>query len=207
MAQYYITTVPSSQEDGVPPRLVFDALMEFTPVFSQNLTSYAISDRSVISTHTSENNTTISTSGWVTSSPVAEYENNLAGYDNLEARPIQAYGTLRQWRDEKTELTVSSEYEVFSPVVITSLTPINTGSEAINVSITMEVARRVSYKRVRLIQNVTQEKELDGKNNTSGSSTAQEQDEAGSAVIRLLERFGESTGFGDLGGVVSGGGG
>jgi len=71
----------------------------------------------------------------------------------------------------------------------------------------MEVARRVSYKRVRLIQNVTQEKELDGKNNTSGSSTAQEQDEAGSAVIRLLERFGESTGFGDLGGVVSGGGG
>lgn len=206
MAQYYITTVPSSQEDGVPPRLVFDALMEFTPVFSQNLTSYAISDRSVISTHTSENNTTISTSGWVTSSPVAEYENNLAGYDNLEARPIQAYGTLRQWRDEKTELTVSSEYEVFSPVVITSLTPINTGSEAINVSITMEVARRVSYKRVRLIQNVTQEKELDGKNNTSGS-TPKEEVEEGSAFFRQLERTFGSSGAQDLLENITGGGG
>ena len=71
MPQYYITTVPSASEEGVPARLVFDALTEFSPNFSQRLTSYVISDKSVISTQLSKNNTSIQASGWVSATPVA----------------------------------------------------------------------------------------------------------------------------------------
>ena len=202
MPQYYITTVPSASEEGVPARLVFDALTEFSPNFSQRLTSYVISDKSVVSTQLSKNNTKIQASGWISATPVAQYENNLVGYDDLEARPLQTYELLRQWEDEGVELTVSSEYEIFSPVVITSLTPINTGSEAIRVDLTMEVARRVSYKRVRLIQNVTEDKEKDGKNNTSGSSAKDKIEEDGSLFLKTIENFGNYSGFGDLGSTI-----
>jgi hypothetical protein len=199
MTQYYITTVPSSGEEGVPPRLVFDALTELTPTFGQKLTSYAISDRSNISTNTKKVNTTISASGWISSCPVKEYENNLIRYDDIESRPLQAYELLRKWEDESVELTVSTEYEIFSPVIITKLVPVNTGSDALNVSLNFEVARRVSYKRVRLIQQAAPDKKTDGKNNTSGSSDKTKLDDTGSATLNLLKQFGDSTGLGDRG--------
>lgn len=192
-SRFYITTVASSGEGGTPPNISFDSVTEFTPNFSSKISSYPISDLSQISNHTSKNNPTFQFQGWVSTQPLTSYDNNLVGYSNLSGRPQIAYNVLKAWHDSKTELFIYSEYDNYSPLIITSLTPVSEATDSLKVTMTMEMVRRVGYQRVILVQNMTDNLKKDGSPTASAGNTGKnkENEERRSQVLRLLEGQGK----------------
>lgn len=190
-SKIYITTVPLSSEGGAtPPSVVFDAVLELSPSFSKKVTGYTLSDGSAISNHQTKNNPEFSLTGVVTTQPLTSYDNNLVGYETLPDRPQKAYDQLLQWYNDDTEIVLAYEYDVRSPLAITNLSPVSSGTDSLTFNITFEEVRRATYSRVVLLQNVSNTLEDSGKPATGGRGT--KKDESDSRTWKVFETFSES---------------
>jgi len=190
-SKIYITTVPLASDGGAtPPSVVFDAVLELSPSFSKKLTAYTLSDGSAISNHQTKDNPQFTMTGVITTQPLVSYDNNLIGYETLAERPQKAYDQLLQWYNKDTELVLVYEYDVRSPLAITNLTPVNSGTDSLTFNITFEEVRRATYSRVVLLQNVSNTLEETGKPATGGRGT--KKDESESRTWKILETLSET---------------
>ncbi|CAH9012888.1 hypothetical protein VP277E431_P0058 [Vibrio phage 277E43-1] len=176
-AKVYLTTVPFAKEEGTPPSVVFDAVLSLNPVYSQSITGYTLSDGSPISNHTTGNNNTYSMTGVVTTQPFTPYAKNLIGYETLSDRPQKAYDKLKEWKEKKVDLYLAFEYDTKSPLIITELSPVQNGTDSLTFNITLEEARRVSYARTILVQNVTEDLSQTGAPSVSGKGKTKEKND------------------------------
>ena len=170
-----IAEMPRAQEGENPPSLIFDAVVNTAPSSTARLSKYPISDRTEITNHRVKQNSTLQLTAWMGRSPLQNYENNLVGVENEQSRPQLAYDILKRWDEESVELYIASEYDNFSGYVITKFQPNNQGTDGIRFDITLEQARRVTYARGILIQNLDPVKSVDAKaNDSSGTADAKE---------------------------------
>tara|TARA_Y100001960_G_scaffold311574_1_gene372261 strand:- start:462 stop:1091 length:630 start_codon:yes stop_codon:yes gene_type:complete len=170
-----IAEMPRAQEGENPPSLIFDAVVNTAPSSTARLSKYPISDRTEITNHRVKQNPTLQLTAWMGRSPLQNYENNLVGVENEQSRPQLAYDILKRWDEESVELYIASEYDNFSGYVITKFQPNNQGTDGIRFDITLEQARRVTYARGILIQNLDPVKSVDAKaNDSSGTADAKE---------------------------------
>lgn len=182
----YVTTTASAEEGGVPPSVAFDAVLSFNPSFSQAVTKFTLSDGSFISNHTTRNNDVLQVTGVITTQPLRNYDGNLVGYDTLEERPQLGYNQLKQWFDERIEVYVAGEYDIFPNLIITSLQPVQEGTDSLTFNVTFEAVRRATYQRVIIVQNLSTDKALDAQPNSSKSTKKEEQD-PGSNLVQVWE--------------------
>ena len=164
-----LSTIPSSNEnpDNIQT-LSFDSVMNLDPTFTQKTTQYTTSDGMAISNNTTKSNNTITLTGYISNQPLTAYDNNIVGYSNLNDRPQKGYDVLKGWWNDVKELTVTTEYDVQSPMVITSLKPVQEGNDSLKFSITFEAMRTATYSRVILLENVSEDLETTGKAVTGG---------------------------------------
>ena len=167
----FIAEMPRAQEGENPPSLIFDAVINFTPSSTARLTKYAISDKSQISNHRVRENPTLQIIACVGRAPLYNFNNNLIGVENPEERPKQALKVLQQWDENDTELYIGSEYDTYSGYVITKLEQVSEGSDSLKFSLSLEKARRATYARGILVQNLDPTKSLDAKGNSSSGTT------------------------------------
>ena len=167
----FIAEMPRAQEGENPPSLIFDAVINFTPSSTARITKYAISDKSEISNHRVRENPTLQLIACMGRAPLHNFDNNLVGVENPEERPKQALKILQGWDENSTELYIGSEYDTYSGYVITKLQQVSEGGDSLKFSLSLEKARRVSYSKGILVQNLDPTKSLDAKGNT-GSGTA-----------------------------------
>ncbi len=160
--QIFLTPTDVLVDEGTrAPTFTMDMVSEFKPTFPSQLTKYRLSDKSQITNHRVRNNATFVLSGYVSSRPLLKYENNLVGYDNLQERPVLAYSLVKKWEKLGTELTIVNKFDVYNNCIITNLSPIQSSGGDILINFQLEQARRVSYKRVNLVQYMQPSKQKD----------------------------------------------
>ena len=189
-----IAEMPRAQEGENPPSLIFDAVVNTAPSSTARLSKYPISDRTEITNHRVKQNPTLQVTAWMGRSPIHNYSNNLVGVENEQSRPQLAYNILKRWDDDGIELYIASEYENFSGYVITKLQPNNEGTDSIKFDITLEKAKRASYVRGILIQNMDATKKVDAKANDSSGTTDTKKQEDESLIEQVVRIYGASAG-------------
>ena len=168
-----IAEMPRAQEGENPPSLIFDAVVNVAPSSTARLSKYPISDRTEITNHRVKQNPTLQITAWMGRSPLRNYDNNLVGVENEQTRPQLAYDILKRWDEESVELYIASEYDNYSGYVITKFQPNNESTDGLKFDITFEKARRVTYAKGILIQNMDAVKSVDAKaNDSSGTGDA-----------------------------------
>lgn len=167
----YIAEMPSSTESANSPSLIFDAVVRIAPSSTARLSKYTISDKSEITNHRVRNNPTLQLTCWMGRAPLQNYDNNLVGVENEDSRPQLTLDILNKWDTDGTELFIATEYNNYSQYVITKLDHDTEGTDAIKFNISLEKARRVTYSRGVLIQNMDGVKAIDAKGNDSSGTT------------------------------------
>lgn len=167
----YIATVPRAEEGENPPSLIFDAVVDTSPTSSARLSKYSISDKSEITNHRVRENPTLQITAWMGRSPLTNYSNNLVSSADEDNRPSQTLTILDKWDEDGTELYISNEYKNFTGYVITKLDWNSEGTDSIKFTINLEKARRVTYSKGILIQNMDTVKSIDAQGNTSKGTT------------------------------------
>lgn len=184
----YIAEMPRAEEGENPPSLIFDAVVDTSPSSSARLTKYTISNKSEITNHRVKQNPVLQITAWMGRSPLQNYENNLVGVVDENNRPSQTLDILDSWDDAGTELYISSEYKNFSGYVITKFDWNSEGTDSIKFTINLEKARRVTYAKGILIQNMDEVKSVDAQNNTSSGTI--DPNEKQSAVMTAIDLIG-----------------
>lgn len=187
-SKIFISPIENYEADGQEARsVIFDAVTTFNISYNNDITSYPVSDKSVISNHKVKRNTTFTVEGWISTQALIGYENNIIPYVDPKSRPQILYNVIKRWDDEGIDLALIHEFDVFSPCQIKSWEPVMEGSDSILVKIVFERIRRVSYKRVFLVQNMSPSKKLDADANKGKTDDSKSLTERESQVGRSID--------------------
>ena len=167
-----LTTVATSNEnpDDIQT-LTFDCVHNLNPEFTQRMTQYNTGDGDSMANNVSKNNTTITLTGTISTQPLITYDNNAADYTKLSGRPKKGYDVLRKWFTDITELALYSEYDNYTKLAITSLKPIQKGTDSLTFSIKLEQSEQFFNSRNKLLKDASEELTVTGKPATSNRGT------------------------------------
>lgn len=131
--------------------IIFDSVNDISPHLSQTVTQYPIEGGATISDNVASRNDTITMTGVVSNCYMEEKVGNKFNYDSIK-RVEQAVALLRKLKENKTLLTVCTEYEVWTNCVLTDCNYTQTPqtAEAIPFSLTFEKLRFAQTKYVTL---------------------------------------------------------
>lgn len=187
----YITPANTLLDDGQQsPSLTFDAITTFSPTFNNDITSYPVSNKTVISNHRVRRNPTFTVEGWISTQPISTYDNNLVGYTQKLQRPQTVYNLLKAWDLSGIDLTLVYEYDVYNQCQIKSWEPVKEGSDSILIKITFEQVRRATYRRVTLVEGMSESKRLDAESNRGKSESNGTASKREWQVLRGMEDLG-----------------
>ncbi len=183
---------------GSDESIVFDSVTEFTPVKSKKLSQYTLSDKSTISNNSVKTNPTISITGRISNSPIETYTGNIVGYEDLGGRADLAEKILDKWYDQDIDLCIDTGTKAYTQFQLIQVEPIEDGTESKVFSLRFEKARRVSYQRVLLAQDMTAEKQLDadnGKVSGKGDDTSTQRTAQVTLALQDAAKFADDTGM------------
>jgi hypothetical protein len=131
--------------------IIFDSVNDISPHLSQTVTQYPIEGGATISDNVASRNDTITMTGVVSNCYVEEKVGNKFNYDSIK-RVEQAVALLRKLKENKTLLTVCTEYEVWTNCVLTDCNYTQTPqtAESMPFSLTFEKLRFAQTKYVTL---------------------------------------------------------
>ena len=131
--------------------IIFDSVNDISPHLSQTVTQYPIEGGATISDNVASRNDTITMTGVVSNCYMEEKIGNKFNYDSIK-RVEQAVALLRKLKENKTLLTVCTEYEVWTNCVLTDCNYTQTPqtAESMPFSLTFEKLRFAQTKYVTL---------------------------------------------------------
>lgn len=131
--------------------IIFDSVNDISPHLSQTVTQYPIEGGATISDNVASRNDTITMTGIVSNCYMEEKVGNKFNYDSIK-RVEQAVALLRKLKENKTLLTVCTEYEVWTNCVLTDCNYTQTPqtAESMPFQLTFEKLRFAQTKYVTL---------------------------------------------------------
>lgn len=188
MTTPFVYIIPINSDLEIDNYFTLDMIQTFTPNFTQRLTQYTLSDKSTISNHVVKSNQTFNISGTISPISLSKFQRNVVSYNNPSERTQIAYDWLVSQYNNATELTLVTDYDTYTPVVITNVTPVRTKGTSLDVTINLEKARKSSYKRVKVALFMDQRLSTDAKNNTYGSTgtTKNKEEDGGYLTYKLF---------------------
>ncbi len=189
-----ITQARYNEGDTATQRLVFDAVVSLSSNKTKRLTSYPISDKSVITNHAVQNNDMVSMSAWISQTPVDSYDGNLIGYTDLAGRTIAAEALLNKWKiTNETLFLMNTDFGDITNLQLISVVPTAVKASSVMFSLEFEKVRRATYQRAILTTGLDRDKTRDGSpSTTKGGSVSVPADDNRSELIfgEILRIFG-----------------
>jgi len=161
--------------------LIFDSATEQNVTLTQDVTSYPIEGGSNISDNVSSKNDLFRMTGYVSNCVVKEHQGNAVGYGIKRTEAAVAF--LRKLKEEKTLITVATEFEALDNCVLTEISYSQTAqnSEALPFVLSFERLRFAEKKYVTLdvsavaSSGAAKDASKDAKSTTAGGSNKTKQ--------------------------------
>ena len=173
------------------PSVSFDAVTNFSPTKSRNISKSPITEGSFISEILSDNGGKVEMEAYVANNPIVINPNNLIATNNPEGRAQAAYLALDKIYNSKNTVTIVHRFDSLNSYMLKSFTPIIMPSDSIGFRLQFEEVRFASEQRVQLILNMSDDKTKEASKFKNGGlqpkSEASSSEESKYKTINVLQ--------------------